>query len=268
MPELMKVFEMLALTISWVKGRVAGRSLGDSDAEADLGKGGRKNGSRIPTTPDDDGDQGDDILMNAETYPGWEKDLLEQHFVLGPKLKTELRGMAKDKTYWCEKCQASLPSWVQVVAHVVGKRHRRALANDPALPAPAPKEPEVALERAIERAIETAAAWPPLLRYAHAGKLREADSELVRGVDPNATAPGDDRTPLFWAAWQGHHHVVARLLQHGRARRDALKLITDARSAETAKRWPCSALDAAHDRWGQDSATFRAFALLMAPKGR
>ena len=56
--------------------------------------------------------------------------------------------------------------------------------------------------------------WPPLLRYAQAGKLKEADSELRAGVDPNATAPGDDRTPLF----EDHHLVVERLLREPRAR--------------------------------------------------
>ena len=31
--------------------------------------------------------------MNAEAYLGLENDLLAQHFVLSPKLKTQLRGM-------------------------------------------------------------------------------------------------------------------------------------------------------------------------------
>ena len=132
-----------------------------------------------------------------------------------------------------------------------------------------PKEPEPALVRAMEArdGLDTGG-WPPLLRYAQAGKLKEADSELRAGVDPNATAPGDDRTPLFWAAWQGHHRVVERLLEHHRARKDALADINGLGQMADAKRWPCSALEAAHDRWGQNSATFRAFGLLMAAKGR
>ena len=139
-PELMRVFEMLALPLSWVAGRVAGRSLGDckieqeSDAEAELGRGQRMGrggkmaaeydgggGSRIPKTPEDDEAQGD--ILNAEAYLGWEDDLLAQHGVLSPKLKSERRGMPVDKFYFCEQCQVPLASWCQVAPHVKGKRH-------------------------------------------------------------------------------------------------------------------------------------------------
>ena len=39
--------------------------------------------------------------------------------------------------------------------------------------------------------------------YAENGKLEDIDAKLRAGADPNATGPGDDRTPLFWAAWGG-----------------------------------------------------------------
>ena len=112
-PELMKVFAKAA-------GRVDGRPLGDckvepeSDAESELGRGPRiagggkmsaeqdgGGGSRIPQTLQDAAAHCD--VLSGEAYPGWETDLLEQHFVLSPKLKTELRGMAADKTYYCAR---------------------------------------------------------------------------------------------------------------------------------------------------------------------
>ena len=110
--------------------------------------------------------------------------------------------------------------------------------------------------------------WPPLLRYAKAGELEKAHAELQSGADPNARAPRDDRTPLFWAAWEGHHRVVGRLLQHHRARREALADVKGLGQMPGAKRWPYSPLYAAHDRWGQNSDTFRAFGLLIIRKGR
>jgi len=39
--------------------------------------------------------------------------------------------------------------------------------------------------------------------YAENGKLEDIDAKLLAGSDPNAPWPGDDRTPLFWAAWGG-----------------------------------------------------------------
>ena len=42
--------------------------------------------------------------------------------------------------------------------------------------------------------------WLRLQRYAQAGQHEHIDAELKKGADANARAPGDDRTPLFWAA--------------------------------------------------------------------
>ena len=119
-----------------------------------------------------------------------------------------------------------MPSWSQVPIHIKGKRHQSKVAAAPSVTTSGVcvPPPSVAfVHAAVPAAALDTEGWPPLLRYGQAldtegWPLEEADSELSAGVDPNATAPGDDRTPLFWAAWEGHHLVVERLLREPRAR--------------------------------------------------
>ena len=96
--------------------------------------------------------------------------------------------------------------------------------------------------------------------YAKNCKLEDIDAKLRAGADPNATGPGDDRTPLFWAAWGGHEHVIRRLLEEPRARDLARK---DCKGLGGVPEQPLSPLEVAHDRWGKDSDSFAAFGLLI-----
>ena len=201
---------------------------------------------------------GGDVLEALTEYEGWEDDLRKQHGVLHPNLNQH-PPEARKGWFWCEECKKDVPSWAQVPTHIQGKRHQ---ANVGAVPSITTSSgcggtpPPVAFVAAPDTE-----GWPPLLRYAQAGKLDEAASELRADVDPNATAPGDDRTPLFWAAWEGHHLVVQRLLQEPRVR-DLAK--ADCKGLRDVPPAACSPLCAAHDRWGEDSKTFAAFGLLHA----
>ena len=96
--------------------------------------------------------------------------------------------------------------------------------------------------------------------YAEKGNLDDIDAKLRAGVDPNARGPGDDRTPLFWAAWEGHAHVIARLLEHKRAR-DLAK--ENCNGLDGVPEHPISPMEVAHDKWGKDSDCFAAFGYIM-----
>ena len=113
---------------------------------------------------------------------------------------------------WCDICGKTMPIWSQVPIHIKGKRHQSkvAAALSVTTSGVCVPPPSVAfVHAAVPAAALDTEGWPPLLRYGQAlgtdgWPLEEADSELSAGVDPNATAPGDDRTPLF----EGHHLVV------------------------------------------------------------
>ena len=145
---------------------------------------------------------GGDVLDTETEYLGWEEDLRAQHGVVHPTLKAQL-GLPIDKTYWCELCEVPVPSWTQVPNHCRGARHKKR-AGGGAVEFVRAAAPTAALDTEV---------WPPLLRHAHNGNLDDVCSALEGRADPNAKAPGDDRTPLWWAAWEGHHLVVKRLLQ-------------------------------------------------------
>ena len=83
--------------------------------------------------------------------------------------------------------------------------------------------------------------------YAENGKLEDIDAKLRAGSDPNATGPGDDRTPLFWAAWGGHELVIRRLLEEPRARDLAMK---ECKGLEGVPEKPLSPMEVAHDKRG------------------
>ena len=206
------------------------------------------------TSPDTDtivGARGD-VLDSKTEYWGWEADLREQHGVLHPNLNLHPPAARKD-WFWCETCGKTMPSWSQVPIHIKGKRHQSKVAAAPSVTTSGVCVPPPSA------ALDTEG-WPPLLRYGQAldtegWPLEEADSELSAGVGPNATAPGDDRTPLFWAAWEGHHLVVERLLREPRARELAKAACQGLRDVPP---HPTSPLEAAHDRWGDSSDTFAA----------
>ena len=86
--------------------------------------------------------------------------------------------------------------------------------------------------------------------------LADVDAKLLAGSDPNATGPGDDRTPLFWAAWCGHARVITRLLEEPRAKELAM---TNCIGLEGIPVGPLSPLEVAHDKWGAASDAFAAF---------
>ena len=211
------------------------------------------------TSPDTDtivGARGN-VLDSKTEYWGWEADLREQHGVLHPNLNLPRKGW-----FWCEFCGNTMPSWSQVPIHIKGKRHQSkvAAALSVTTSGVCVPPPSVAfVHAAVPAAALDTEGWPPLLRYAQAGELEKADKELSAGADPNARAPGDDRTPLFWAAWEGHYRVVDGLLQHRRARKSAL---ADCKGLRDVPQTPCSPLCAARDRWGEASNTFAAFGLL------
>ena len=92
--------------------------------------------------------------------------------------------------------------------------------------------------------------------YAQDDMLAEINAKLLAGSDPNATGPDDDRTLLFWAAWCGHPRVITRLLQDSRAKERAK---TNCIGHDGIPVAPLSPLEAAHDRWGEDSDAFAAF---------
>ena len=83
--------------------------------------------------------------------------------------------------------------------------------------------------------------------YAQNGHLECIDAALRAGADPNATGPGDDRTPLFWAAWEGHEHVIRRLLEEPRARDRAMSAC---KGVEGVPEQPLCPMEVAHDKWG------------------
>ena len=96
--------------------------------------------------------------------------------------------------------------------------------------------------------------------YAENGKLEDIDAKLRASSDPNATGPGDDRTPLFWAAWEGHPLVVERLLRDPSAK-ELAKTNVHGRGGVPQK--PLSPMEVAFERWGKDSASFAAFGHLI-----
>ena len=96
--------------------------------------------------------------------------------------------------------------------------------------------------------------------YAQHDMLTEIDAKLVAGVDPNATEPGDDRTPLFWAAWCGHARIVTRLLVHESAR-DRARTNCIGRDGVPAE--PACPMAVAL-KWGENSAVFAAFGNVLS----
>ena len=92
--------------------------------------------------------------------------------------------------------------------------------------------------------------------YAQNGMLEDIDAKLLAGSDPNVRPPGDDRTPLFWAAWCGHAHVIKRLLEEPSAKELAM---TGCTGLDGIPGGPLSPLQAAHDQWGAESEAFAAF---------
>ena len=98
--------------------------------------------------------------------------------------------------------------------------------------------------------------------FAQRDMLEEIDAKLLAGSDPNATGPDDDRTPLFWAAWCGHPRVIKRLLQDSRAKERAK---TNCIGHDGIPVAPLSPMEAAHDRWGNESDAFLAFGPVGAP---
>ena len=92
--------------------------------------------------------------------------------------------------------------------------------------------------------------------YAENDMLEDIDAKLRAGSDPNATGPDDDRTPLFWAAWCGHARVITRLLEEPRAKELAM---TNCIGLDGIPVAPLSPMEAAHDRWGDESDAFLAF---------
>ena len=102
--------------------------------------------------------------------------------------------------------------------------------------------------------------WPPLLRHAQAGNVDDVSSALEGRADPNATAPDDDRTPLFWAAWEGHDDVVVRLLQEPIA---ANMYKENCKGRTGVPPHPISPMEAAHVCWGTGSNTFAAFGVMF-----
>ena len=83
--------------------------------------------------------------------------------------------------------------------------------------------------------------------YAQNGMLKDIDAKLLAGSDPNATGPGDDRTPLFWAAWCGHSSVIWRLLEDPRAKELAM---TCCKGLDGIPARALSPMEVAHDQWG------------------
>ena len=97
--------------------------------------------------------------------------------------------------------------------------------------------------------------------YAQKNMLTEIGAKLDAGADPNATEPGDDRTPLFWAAWYGHEEIVTRLLLHEPAR-DRARTICRGRVGVPAE--PACPMVVAHEEWGENSAVFAAFGKVLS----
>ena len=104
-------------------------------------------------------------------------------------------------------------------------------------------------------------AWAQMRFYAQHGKPDDIEAKLNAGVDPNERKKDDDRTLLFWAAWAGHAKVIARLLQHQRAR-DLAKRECHGRDGVPEK--PKSPMEVAHDKWGKESENFAEFGVLVA----
>ena len=101
--------------------------------------------------------------------------------------------------------------------------------------------------------------------YAENGKFEDINAKLHAGLDPNATGPGDDRTPLFWAAWEGHEPVIRRLLKDQRASELAQKAC---KGLDGVPEKPLSPMEVAHARWGEYSAAFAAFGVLYMKGNR
>lgn len=140
-----------------------------------------------------------DVLDTEDAYDGWEQDLRSQHSVI---LKPS-NGNNK-LSFECELCGVWLPIWCQSPRHCRGAQHQK---KNAALEPDNKFVPASSVEPICEEE------WALMRFYAENGKLEYIDAKLRAGSDPNATGPGDYRTPLFWAAWEGHEHVIRRLLE-------------------------------------------------------
>ena len=191
-----------------------------------------------------------DVLVAANAYPGWEQDLLNEHSVILNQ-KTD----KKKQSFQCQICNEYLPNWAHVPGHCKGEKHKKAAqqkktAGDTRLGAsfvPA-SEPECDED------------WAQMKFYAQHDMLTDLDAKLVAGVDPNATEPGDDRTPLFWAAWCGKARIVTRLLVYESARERAS---TNCIGRDGIPVEPASPLAVAN-KCGDDSDVFAAFGNLLS----
>ena len=134
-----------------------------------------------------------------------------------------------------------MPSYAQVSTHIIGRNHKKKTGA-----APAPKGP---LEFVRPAAALDTEGWPRLLRHAKAGNAEEVCTALEAGDDPNATAaPDDDRTALWWAAWEGHDLVVKHLLLDPKA---SALYKQDCQGRDGVPPQPHAPIEAAHDRWGK-----------------
>ena len=171
-----------------------------------------KGGDVLNTGPNDSGD-------------GWEQDLRSQHGVISVDVRSRSKQV---KSFECQLCGVWLPSWAQVSQHCRGEKHQKKKASTD-------RPPEVQ-------------EWALMRHYAENGELDDIDAKLRAGAVPNATGPGDDRTPLFWAAWGGHDKVIRRRLEEPRARDLAMK---KCKGLGRVPEKPLSPLEVAHDRCGR-----------------
>ena len=189
---------------------------------------------------------GGDVLSGPE-YEGWEADLREQHGVVHPKLRPADASW-RSGWWWCVTCECEMPSYTQVITHINGKQHKKATGAAPKF------VPQAA-------ALDTEG-WPRLLRHAMAGNAEEVTKALEEGDGPNATAaPDDDRTALWWAAWEGHALVVKHLLLDPTA---SALYKQECQGRDGVPPHPCAPIEAAHDRWGKESNAFIEFGIMIS----